>query len=94
MKKSGELAEQVADSIEIGQYQFPTDKSSVPFVFDGEILVTSSIVENLWKGLVTNGFTLKDPVITSIEPVTPADSTLFRDSWEMDVFFNNIIPPL
>lgn len=92
MKKSGQLAEKVADSVDRGEFQLASKFSTVPFVFEGEILVTTSMVDELWKGLVSNGFTLKNPVITSVEPVNPLDKLLFRDSWEMEVFFNNKLP--
>lgn len=92
IKKSGQLAEKVADSVDRGEYELPSTFSTVPFIFEGEILVTTTMVDNLWEGLISNGFTLKNPVITSIEPVSPVDQLLFRNSWEMEVFFNNTIP--
>ncbi|MBB6478732.1 hypothetical protein [Spirochaeta isovalerica] len=92
MKKSGDMAIRVAEAINEENPLFPSWHSTVPFVFDGEILVTSSTVNSLWTGIVDSGFTIKNPVITSIEPVENEDFSLFRNSWEMEVFFKNKMP--
>lgn len=92
MKKSERAAENIAESIDKGNSELPAQWSRVPFVFDGEILVTRSTVQGMWSGLVDAGFMLKDPVITSISAVGPEDFSLFRSSWEMEVLFKNKIP--
>lgn len=92
MKKSVKTAEAVTASLNKGDGQLPASWSTVPFVFDGEILVTTSLVSGLWDGIAGSGFTLKNPEITSVSPVTPEDYSLFRNSWEMQVLFRNKIP--
>lgn len=92
MKKSGRAAESIAESIDMGNSTLPAEWSTVPFVFDGEILVSQSTVSGMWNGIVDAGFTLTNPVITSISPVEAGDYPLFRNSWEMEVLFKNKIP--
>jgi len=92
MKKSGDLALQVAEALNGENPLFPAEHSSVPFVFDGEILLTATTVSTLWSGMVEGGFTIHNPVITSIEPLVPTDFSIFRKSWEMETFFKTRIP--
>ncbi|RQW05957.1 MAG: hypothetical protein EH225_04220 [Calditrichaeota bacterium] len=92
MKKSGDLALQVTDSLNRENPFFASERSSVPFVFDGEIIVTASTVNSMWNGIVEGGFTIQNPVITSIDPIEEGDYQVFRNSWEMDVFFRNKMP--
>lgn len=90
--RSERVAEQVASSIVQGDFEHPFNSSTVPFIFDGEILISMSTVSNLWKGLEKSTFTLHSPVITSITPIDETDYLMFRDSWEMKVFFSEQIP--
>jgi len=92
MKKSGDLALQIAESLNEENPLFPSEHSSVPFVFDGEILVTTTTVSALWNGIVDGRFSIQNPVITSIEPLASEDFSIFRNSWEMEVFFKTRIP--
>lgn len=92
MKKSGTAAVSVAEALDRGDGSFPLALSSVPFVFDGEILISHTTVSRLWTGIVDGGFTIENPIITSISPVRPEDFVLFRPSWEMEVLFKNRIP--
>lgn len=92
MRKSVRTAEAVAESIDQGDSGLPASWSAVPFVFDGEIIVSSSVVSDLWDGIVGAGFTLKNPVISSASPLSPEDYAVFRDSWEMKILFKNKLP--
>lgn len=92
MKGSGDAAEEIVASLNHGDSALPIDMSKIPFVFDGEIIITGSSVSRIWNGLVSAGFVITDPLITSISPVMSDDYTLFRSNWEMDVFFRNKIP--
>ncbi|MBI9099927.1 MAG: hypothetical protein JEY91_15710 [Spirochaetaceae bacterium] len=93
MNKSQDTAEEIILSMNRGEVDFPIEKSAVPFVFHGEIIITSSSVSRIWNGLVRAGFTITNPVVTSISPVVSDDFSLFRSSWEMESFFKNTIPP-
>jgi len=92
MKQSSVTADTVIEAINRGESTYPEQISSVPFIFDGEIVITQSAISRIWTGLVHVGFTLENPVITSISPVISTDYSLFRSSWEMEVFFKNKIP--
>ncbi len=92
MKGSGRSAELVVDALNRGETQLPESLSVVPFVFDGEIIVSRTSVSRIWNGFVDVGFTVTNPVITSISPIILEDYNLFRNSWEMETFFKNKIP--
>ncbi len=92
MNKSSDAAVDVVDALNEGDSEFPSENSSIPFVFDGEIIVANASVSRIWGGLVQAGFTVKNPIVTSISPVVTEDFALFRSSWEMEVFFKRNIP--
>jgi hypothetical protein len=92
MSKSQDAAEDVVRSLNSGESELPMEMSTVPFIFDGEIVIANSSVSRIWNGLVGAGFTVTNPVVTSISPVISDDYALFRSSWEMEVFFENRIP--
>lgn len=92
MNKSSDAAVDVVDALNGGDSEFPSENSSIPFVFDGEIIVANASVSRIWGGLVQAGFTVKNPIVTSISPVVTEDFALFRSSWEMEVFFKRNIP--
>lgn len=93
MNQSENTAEDVVQSLNRGESDFPLSKSTVPFIFDGEIVISGSSVSRIWNGLTKTGFVLTNPVVTSISPVVSEDYALFRSSWEMEVFFEKKIPP-
>lgn len=92
MNKSSDAAVDVVESLNRGDSAFALEKSTVPFVFDGEIVVANASVSRIWSGLVQAGFTVTNPLVTSISPVLTEDYALFRSSWEMEVFFKRNIP--
>lgn len=92
MQGSKSTAMDVVDSLNNKDSSQPEEISTVPFLFDGEIIVSRSSVSRIWNGLIEAGFTLVDPTVTSVSPVISEDYVLFRSSWEMEVFFNNRIP--
>lgn len=92
MSGSKGTAEDIVQSLNKGDSELPEEISTVPFIFDGEIIVSQSSVSRIWNGLINAGFTVTDPEVTSISPVVSDDFALFRSSWEMEVFFKNRIP--
>jgi hypothetical protein len=66
--------------------------SSIPFLFDAEILLVKQDVEILWKNAVKAGFTIANPRIVDIEPADTGMAKLFSDSMEVEVFFKKYIP--
>ncbi len=94
MRGGKNAAEEVVKSLNMSDSSKPVQMSTVPFLFDSEIIVAETAVSKIWNGLVDAGFVITDPVITSISPVISEDYTLFRSSWEMEVFFKKNIPEL
>jgi hypothetical protein len=92
MNGSKRTAVKVIDSLNSGDTALVKEISTVPFIFDGEIIVSGSSVSKIWTGLANAGFTVTNPEIISISPVVSEDFALFRSSWEMEVFFKNKIP--
>ncbi len=92
MGRSRDTAEEVVASLNKGDTSFPVQISTVPFIFDGEIVVAETSVSRIWTGLVNTGFTVTNPIVTSISPVDLTDFVLFRNSWEMEIFFKRNIP--
>jgi len=92
MKQSQDAAEDVVQSLNQGESELPIKMSTVPFIFDGEIIIANSSISRIWNGLVDARFIIKNPVVTSISPVISDDYALFRSSWEMEVFFEKRIP--
>ena len=66
--------------------------SSVPFIFDGEMLLRGSDVEAVWHNLSENGFELKNPVIAETKKSDERTYKVFSDSQEMEIFFRKYIP--
>jgi hypothetical protein len=66
--------------------------STVPFLFDGEILLVKQDVEVLWKNAIAAGFELPKPQIVDIEPAKPDMASIFSDSKEVAVFFKKYLP--
>lgn len=92
MGRSKSAALEAVQSLNRAEPLFISAMSSVPFIFDGEILITNSSVSKVWKGISDAGFTVTDPVVTSLSHVAPEDYVLFRNSWELETFFKNKIP--
>ena len=92
MNGSERAAEDVVQSLNSGDSRLPEEMSVVPFVFDGEIIISNSSVSRIWNGLIDAGFVVTNPVVTAISPVVLEDYSLFRNSWEMEIFFKNKMP--
>ncbi|MDC7235578.1 MAG: hypothetical protein PQJ58_20305 [Spirochaetales bacterium] len=65
--------------------------SSLPFVFDSEILESETQIAQLWTGLAAAGFTIDNPEITQQRAVTEEDASLFSEGWEISTFFKNLL---
>jgi len=81
----------VIEKINSGQTELLIDSSSLPFVFDSEILESDTLIRNLWTGLVKAGYVVDNPVIIQQRPVLGSDSSFFSDSWEIKTFFKNLM---
>jgi len=66
--------------------------SSVPFLFDREILTMNQDPGILWSNLAAAGFSLPGAVVVKIDRVDEKTSTLFDDSMEVRVFFSKYVP--
>ena len=84
--------ERVIALINSGEPEDVVTNSTIPFVFDGEILLRRRDVETLWMGLRANDFELTNPEILSIEGISESSYLLFSESREMEIHFSKHIP--
>jgi len=78
--------------LETGDAENAAGLTRVPFLLDGEILVTGKDARLLWSNLKDVPGLFASPQILSITPALPADYTKFADSSDMRVFFERALP--
>ena len=66
--------------------------SSIPFLFDGEIILLKRDITFIWENLKKAGFSIPDPVVKEIGYVNEEIYTLFSPSMEVKTFFKKYIP--
>ncbi len=88
---SGDDALGVVESLNNGNSELLIESTSLPFVFDSEILESDTQIRTLWNGLVSAGYIIDNPVIVQQRPVTAADGNLFSESWEISTFFKRLL---
>jgi hypothetical protein len=81
----------VCEHINKGDSDTLSEVSVLPFVFDTEILESDSQIRSLWSGIIEAGYKAKDPRVKEFRAATPADASLFSDSWEIRTYFKNLI---
>jgi len=75
-----------------GDAEAAADLTDVPFLLDGEILMTERDARLMWENLKKAPGLLADAEVLSITPAVPADYTKFSDSSDMRVFFERALP--
>ena len=81
----------IANQLNKGMHESLSEDSDYPFVFEQEILASSSQVKMLWEGLVKAGYYVENPTVTINEPVSDKDSLLFAESWEIRSYFEKYL---
>jgi len=81
----------VIEIINSGETEQLIESSSLPFVFDSEILESETLVRALWSGLARAGYVIDNPVIVQQRPVEPGDGQIFSESWEVSTFFRKLL---
>jgi hypothetical protein len=67
--------------------------SSVPFLFDTEIVMLKPDIELLWKNIAGSGFTFKNPQVSEIKAIDDSVAALFSSTMDVKVFFKKYLPP-
>jgi hypothetical protein len=66
--------------------------SSVPFLFDGEILLKTADVKLVWSGLKKNSYKIKNyTYVRKAYTSKEKDYSLFSDSREVKIYFNKYL---
>ncbi len=81
----------VCEHINNGDAETLTSISVLPFVFDGEILESDTQIRTLWTGLADAGYKSSGAEVTEFRKASPADASLFSDSWEIKTYFKNLL---
>lgn len=68
-----------------------TERSAVPFLFDGEILNRPQDVHYLWSGLRDHGFRATTARVAEVFPVGDGSSRRFADTTEVQLFFRRYV---
>ncbi|MDY7029531.1 MAG: hypothetical protein SVR04_14670 [Spirochaetota bacterium] len=84
--------ESLVYKLHTGDAETAADLTDVPFLLDGEILVTERDAGLMWENLKKVPDLLADAEVLSITPAVPADYTKFADSSDMRVFFERALP--
>ena len=66
--------------------------SSIPFLYDNEIVLLQKDINFIWKGLSEAGFSIHVPVIENIEYIDGQSYSLFSPSMEGKMFFKRHLP--
>lgn len=84
--------ESLVYKLHTGDAEAAADLTDVPFLLDGEILVTERDAGLMWENLKKVPGLLADAEVLSITPAVPADYKKFADSSDMRVFFERALP--
>lgn len=66
--------------------------SQTPFLLDREILMLEKDTKTVWKNLTDAGFSLNQPALEKIEPVTDESYKTFAEAMEIEVYFQKYVP--
>jgi hypothetical protein len=66
--------------------------TSLPFLFNGEIVELKEDATTMWTNLVQSGLTIRDARVTEDVAATPGDYTRFADTMEVRTFFQKYLP--
>ncbi len=67
--------------------------SSIPFIFESEILFRQGDVDAVWLNLTAGGFTIPGAEVLSLKRVDEQSCLVFAGSEEMRVFFAKYVDP-
>ncbi len=82
----------VVSLINKGEAENLSRLSQTPFLFDREILMLEKDTKTVWKNLTDAGFSLKQPAVVKIEPVSEESYKSFSDGMEIEVYFEKYVP--
>lgn len=90
VEQAEELAIDSVTNISEGNVEQLSAESGRPFLFEGEILISESLVNDLWNALAKSGYLLTNPEVVdaiTIDSTTPV--RFYNESWEVEQWFNN-----
>lgn len=90
-REAGLKAVGMAKSVNAGEDRELQKLSARPFLFEGEILPTETMLENLWQGLIDAGVTFDDPQVKEIRVVDGDSYRVFSQAWEVETWFKNYV---
>lgn len=90
--QAGAEAVSLARQVNAGQVDALAGTSSRPFLFEGEILPTEAMLNDLWQGLTDGGVTFDDPTVREVRVVDGESFKVFANSWEVEVWFKRYVP--
>jgi hypothetical protein len=84
---AGAEALRLLEMVETGDIDGAVDMTARPFLFESEILVSESLVSDLWSALSGVGFSTGE--LTQVRIVDGDSHQLFDDSWEVRTWMEN-----
>ena len=92
-REAAREAEEIAGLIRAGDAETLGGITGRPFLFEGEILPSPELVNDLWTGLAGAGLLVDGYREIRLEDPDTGTSRLFGDAWEVEAWFRRHLPP-
>ena len=81
------------DAVNRGDSAWLTERSALPFLLDGEIILLGPDIAALWNNLTKAGFNFRNGVILSLKPAGPESAAKFGETMELTTYFTKYVEP-